>query len=30
MVAVVKEMKCGSAEDYSTFTSAVIDHNVSV
>jgi len=29
MVAIVKEMKCGSAEDYTSFTSAVIDHKVS-
>ncbi len=30
MVAIVKEMQCGSAEDYKSFTSAVIDHNVSI
>ena len=29
MVAIVKEMKCGSGEDFTSFTSAVIDHNVS-
>ncbi len=29
MVAIVEEMKCGDAEDYTSFTSAVIDHNVS-
>ena len=29
MVAIVKEMRCGNAEDYTSFTSAVIDHNVS-
>lgn len=29
MVAITKEMKCGNAEDYTSFTSAVIDHSVS-
>jgi hypothetical protein len=30
MVEAVKEMKYGNAEDYTTFTSAVIDHNVRI